>query len=205
MKPIHDYATARAFTGENERLTVGGHICQIRGARCDVSRSGKEMLVLAFDIKEGGEFDGFYKRMFDRIKNFNSDAKWPGCYYTVTTNNDGGTNPMFKGLITCIEESNPGYKWDWNENTLNGKIVGFNFGEEEYLHQSTGEIRTNVKPVFPAPAAKVREGLTPPEVKRLNNTPSAKNASPFPAPAPAAPVPPQQMGFQQVDDEELPF
>lgn len=191
MKPIHDYASARAYTGENERLPVGGHICQIRGARCDTARNGKEMLVLAFDIKEGGEYDGFYKRRFDRMKASNADAKWPGLYYAVTTNNEGGTNPMFKGLITCIEESNPGYQWNWNENSLNGKLVGFNFGEEEYKHQSTGEIRTNVKPFFPAPIEKVREGLTPPQLKKLNGN--------------AASAAPANKGFTAVDDDELPF
>ena len=191
MKPIHDYASARAYTGENERLPIGGHCCQIRGARCDTSRSGKEMLVLAFDIKEGSEYDGFYKRRFDRMKASNADAKWPGLYYAVTTTNEGGTNPMFKGLITCIEESNPGYQWNWNENSLNGKMVGFNFGEEEYLHQSTGEIRTNIKPFFPAPVEKVREGLAPPQAKKLSGN--------------AAPAAPANKGFTAVDDDELPF
>ena len=190
MKPIHDYATARAFTGENETLPTGGHICQIRGARCELSRNGKEMLVLAFDIKEGSESDGFYKRRFERAKGANADAKWPGVYYQVTTTNEGNTNPMFKGLITAVEESNPGYVWNWNEISLNGKLVGFNFGEEEYLHQNSGEVRTIVKPMFPASIAKVRDGITPPSIKKLNN-----------APTPSAPT-----GFQPVDDDgELPF
>lgn len=193
MKPIADFANARAYTGENETLTTGGHVCLIRAARCELSRSGKEMLVLAFDINEGSEFDGFYKRRFERMKASNSDAKWPGVYYAVTTNNDGDTNPMFKGLITCIEESNDGYKWNWNESSLNGKHVGFNFGEEEYEHRQTGEIRTSVKPIFPATVARVREGLIPPAIKRLTNSKPTANAQP------------QNNGFSQVDDDELPF
>lgn len=216
MKPIHDFAQAQAFTGENEVLSVGGHICQIRGARCELSRNGKEMLVVAFDIKEGSLFDGYYKRRFDRMRGSNPDAKWPGVYYQTTTNNDGNTNPMFKRLITSIEESNPGYRWDWNENSLNGKLVGFNFGEEEYVHQSSGEIRTSVKPMFPSSTARVREGITPPDIKRLNNTGAAKSTpGSFPAaPAPTIPTPPprptlapapQQMSFEQVEDDDLPF
>jgi len=214
MKPIHDFAQAQAYTGENEVLPTGGHICQIRGARCELSRSGKEMLVIAFDIKEGSKHDGFYKRRFDRIKGSNPDAKWPGVYYQTTVNNEGNTSPMFKGLITSIEESNPGYAWNWNEATLQGKLVGFNFGEEEYVHQSSGEIRTIVKPMFPASIARVREGIAPPEIKRLNNMPPARPAPGFfNAPAPQSPsmppVPPsppaQQMGFEQVEDDDLPF
>lgn len=214
MKPIHDFAQAQAYTGENEVLPTGGHICQIRGARCELSSSGKEMLVVAFDIKEGGRHDGHYKRRFDRIKAAKPDAKWPGVYYQTTVNNEGNTSPMFKGLITSIEESNPGYVWNWNENSLNGKLVGFNFGEEEYIHQNTGEIRTIVKPMFPASVARVREGITPPDIKRLNNTPPARMApgsfnapAPQAPPMPPAPAPhaPQQMGFEQVEDDDLPF
>jgi hypothetical protein len=191
MKPIHDYASARAYTGENERLPVGGHVCQIRAARCDTSRNGKEMLVVAFDIKEGSEYDGFYKRRFDRAKEKNLEAKWPGLYYAVTTNAEGNTSPMFKGLITCIEESNPGYQWNWNEASLNGKMVGFNFGEEEYVHQGSGEIRTAVKPMFPASVSKVKDGsVVPPQVRKVVAAASAGAAS---------------GGFTQVDDDDLPF
>ena len=193
MKPTADYANAQAFTGEFETLTTGGHIVQIRAARCEVSRSGKDMLVIAFDIAEGSEFDGFYKRRFARMKGMNPDAKWPGVYYAVTTNNEGGTNPMFKGLITCIEESNDGYKWNWLENSLNGKFVGFNFGEEEYEDKRTGEIKTNVKPMFPATIARVREGITSPAIKRT--APSKPNAF----------AQAQSGAFSQVSDDELPF
>lgn len=189
MKQTSDYAQAQAYTGDNERLPLGGHICQIRGARCETARSGKEMLVLAIDIKEGSESDGFYQRRFDRAKEYNADAKWPCLYRSVTETNDGKTNPMFKGLIKAIEESNPGYTWNWNERSLNGLVVGFNFGEEEYKHNS-GEIRTAIKPRFPASTGRVKEGLAILECKRLSGTGSATAAS---------------NGFTAVDDDELPF
>ena len=40
---------------------------------------------------------------------------------------------MFKHFTNCIEESNVGYKWDWNERGLIGKFVGVVMQEEEYL------------------------------------------------------------------------
>lgn len=189
MKQTNDYAQAQAFTGESEKLPIGGHICQIRGARCEISSTGKEMLVLALDIKEGGNNDGFYQRRFERAKEFNADAKWPCLYRSVTETNDGKTNPMFKGLIKAVEESNAGYTWNWNERSLNGLMVGFNFGEEEYK-SNNGEIRTAVKPRFPASVARVKEGLAVLECKRLNNGGSAA---------------PANNGFTAVDDDELPF
>ena len=45
MKPIHDFAQAQSFTGEAPFLPIGGHVCQIRGARCELSRNGKELLL----------------------------------------------------------------------------------------------------------------------------------------------------------------
>lgn len=191
MKQTSDYAQAQAYTGDFERLPLGGHICQIRGARCETTRTGKEMLVVAFDIAEGSPADGFYKRSFDRIKAKNPDARWPGLYRSVTETNEGKTNPMFKGFIKAVEESNPGYAWNWNENSLNGKLVGFNFGEEEYEHQASGEIRVSVRPQFPASVARVKEGLNPPEIKKLTRS--------------GASAKPAAGGFSSVDDDELPF
>lgn len=47
---------------------------------------------------------------------------------------DGNTNPYFKGFITAVEESNPGYKWNWDEKTLKGKKIGIVFRMEEYSY-----------------------------------------------------------------------
>lgn len=31
---------------------------------------------------------------------------------------EGKQLPFFKGMITCIEESNEGYEWNWDEKRL---------------------------------------------------------------------------------------
>lgn len=176
-----DYATAAAtMGGEYEKIPVGGHVCVIRSAKCDKTRTGKDMIVLAIEIAEGTSLDGFYKRTFERVKSFNPDAKWPGVYNSVIANDDGSTNPMFKGLMVAIEESNPGYKWDWSESSLAGKRVGFNFGEEEYVNRH-GEVKTNIKPRFPASVKSVRDGLIPLQTKKLQ-TASVGGASFTPQP-----------------------
>ena len=40
--------------------------------------------------------------------------------------------PFFKAFITAVEESNSGYRFDDNEETLKGKLVGLVIGQEEY-------------------------------------------------------------------------
>ena len=50
---------------------------------------------------------------------------------------------LMKHFTNCIEQSNAGYAWDWNEKGLIGKFVGLVLGEEEYKN-SSGEIKTKL-------------------------------------------------------------
>lgn len=168
-----DYSTAKSFDGSSApKMTVGGHICRTRTIELTKTRNGKDMLVVNFDINEEGEFNGYYSRIFETRLRYNGvGAKWPGTFRTTILNNDGKTNGYFKGLIEAIEASNPGYSFTGsgnNEITLQGKLVGFNFGEEEYADQNTGEVKVTVKPQYAVSVAKVREGCIPPARKPYN-------------------------------------
>lgn len=209
MIPIpHDYDNARAFDGTGgPQLTPGGHICRIQGVRLEkTQKTNKDMLVVAFDIAEGSEFDGYFRKRFERSSGFNSNAKWPGVFRCTLLNATGDTNGFFKGFIEALEASNPGYNFKatkGDEQQMKGKLVGFNFGEEEYEPQnSPGEVRVSVKPAYAISVAKVREGVIPPAKKMLNSTGSYGQ----PAPSGARPVgQPDAQGFQEVEDDELPF
>lgn len=194
-----DYDTTRGYDGNSTpQLTCGGHICRIQAVRLEQSRNGREMLVVAFDIAEGGEFDGYFKARHDRARSFSMTAKWPGVFRTTILNAEGRTNGFFKGLIEAVEESNPGYSFkatNGDEQSLRGKLVGFNFGEEEYEPQnSPGEIRTAVKPAYAISVSKVREGVTPPPRKPLSGGSQRPAAAAVESPS-----------FTPVDDDDLPF
>lgn len=197
----NDYDSARGFDGNGGvKLTPGGHICKIQGARVELSRNQKEMLVVAFDIMEGSEFDGYFADRYARAAKYNANAKWPGVFRANIINNEGKTNGFFKGFIEAVEASNSSYNFKatgGNEATLKGKFVGFNFGEEEFVVQNTGEVKTAVKPAYAISVAKVREGVIPPAIKRLQQT----NSTPYGNAASAA----SSDGFVEVDDDELPF
>ena len=210
MIPIpHDYDNARAFDGNNgPQLTPGGHICRIQGVRMEkTQKTQKDMLVVAYDIAEGSEFDGYFKKRFERSSGFNSNAKWPGVFRVTVLNAAGETNGYFKGFIEALEASNPGYNFKasrGDEQQMKGKLVGFNFGEEEYerTDYQTGEIKVavSVKPAYAISVARVREGVIPPAKKLLNNG-NGSGAS-----SSARPVgQPDAQGFQEVEDDELPF
>lgn len=204
----HDYDTAQAAGINAPRLTPGGHICRIQGVRVEKTKNtNKNMLVVAFDIAERSEFDGFFKAKFERSSRFNSKAKWPGVFRVTILNAQGGTNGFFKGFIEAVEDSNNGYNFkatNGDEQTLKGKYVGFNFGEEEYEYtdQQTGEIKVGIscKPAYAVSVARVNEGIAPPPRKLLNSSSPQSNA------LSARPVgQPDVQGFQEVEDDELPF
>lgn len=193
----NDFDQARPYDGsEYTALPIGGHICKIIGARATKSRNGNDMIEVAFDIAEGGEYDGRFQEQFAARRAQAADAKWPngGMFRANVYTRDGKTNPYFKGLITAVEESNTGYSFKAakdDENTLKGRMVGFNFGEEEYLNQSAGEVRVGVKAFYAVSVQTVRNGIEPP--KRKTYTP------------PAGSMPAQSQGFSEVQDDELPF
>ena len=193
-----DYATAKAYDGSSfPKITPGGHICRTRTVIATKSKSGKDMLIVDYDINELGELDGIYKRIYDYRLRSNPNAEWPGRTYIVISNDDGTTNGRFKAFIKAIEDSNPGYSFAQsgaNEATLQGKNLGFNFGEEEYEPQnSPGEIRVRVRPDYAVSVAAVHAGVVPPAKKLLQrNGPQQAHYAPLGAPMPDG-------------DDELPF
>lgn len=188
--------------GEYERLPAGGHICRIMNAYEAMSSNHNPMLMLELEIAEGGEYDGYFGRQYNARQN-GTLGKWPCIFRQLTLDRDGKCNSYFKGLIACIERSNQGYTWDWQEKGLRGKYIGMVFCEEEYLNQQ-GEVRTSVKPTWPRTVNAIREGVPVPEPKRLSGGQGSYQSSTSSAPA-FAPAAAQNAGFTQVNDDELPF
>ncbi len=164
MKKYEGYEQSQAFTGEFETLKPGGYVCKILKVESEEKPYG-ELLRIAFDIAEG-EHKDFYRRKFDNDRQSNAEAKWRGMYYQTVKQDD---LKYFKGFITSIEKSNNGYKWDWDEKKLVGKLFGGVFGEEEY-QGNDGSIKTSVKCMRVNSVETVRNGVEPPPIKRLSNT-----------------------------------
>ena len=97
---------------------------------------------------------------------------------------------MFKHFINCVEESNPGYKWAWDEKSLVHKYVGVVLGEEDY-QKKDGSVGTKLVVKDIKTTEQILKGeFKVPAIKKL-----AENAS-----APSAP------NFVPIDDlDDLPF
>lgn len=137
MKPIENYENVQASSGEFARPTAGGYICKIvdvEDVPLDPNTNKGDYLRIEYDIADG-EFKGYYKEQFDRW-----GGNWNASFIRSYKEKALG---MLKHFTNCIEASNAGYEWDWNEKGLIGKVVGLILGEEEYQNNA-GEIKTKL-------------------------------------------------------------
>lgn len=131
MKPINNWDEVQASTDEFKKLPPGGYICAILSAE-DVPK--KEYIKIVYDIA-AGEYADYYS------DDWGKDNLWAHTIYRSYKESAAG---MFKAFINAIEESNKGYKWNFDEKTLKGKLIGIVLGEEEYIGND-GSVKTRLK------------------------------------------------------------
>lgn len=118
--------------------------------------------------------------------------------------------PFFKGFVTCVEKSNPGYRWNGDENGLHRKLIGLVLGEEEYERSETHEIKKRLIVTGVRCIDDIRNGnFTVPELKKLDRSTLGNS---YPAPDYSYPAPSytnQGMSFQEapliLNEDDLPF
>lgn len=143
MKAFNGFE-AKKQGGSREILPVGGYVCEIKSAKEEVYNSSNgefRFLVLAIDVAEG-EYAGFWKKDYDG--NTADDKKWRGTFRISVpkddgTEQDGWTKRTFGNFIWAVQESNPGYVWNWDEKTLKGKKLGVLYRNKEWeMNGNTG-------------------------------------------------------------------
>lgn len=116
----------------SEPLPAGGYVAKILNAEVKEYDWG-EVLVISFDIAKGEHKDFFAKQY---KSNTSEDKKWKGNFrINVPQENNQyfeSQKRSFGNAIACIEESNNGYHWAWDESTLKGKMVGVIFRNFEW-------------------------------------------------------------------------
>jgi len=138
MKPIEGFKAEAPRSGY-PMLPKGLYIAKITGVKLDGTEPDQR-LVIRVDITEG-EFTGYYKKRYDAEKVMNSqyETKYKGDYNLQIPDKN---NPRaqhfdwdlnkFNAAIWAVEDSNPGYHWDWNEASLKGKTIGINVQQGVY-------------------------------------------------------------------------
>ena len=192
--------------GEFRELEPGWYAAVILDCRETETPWGAQAVTFFFDIN-----DGEFARYFDQNYKAQTgpDKEWRGTLQQAV--DDRGV-PYFKGLIEAIEESNPGYRFDFDETKLKRKIVGVGFRREWY--EKNGEDKSIIKAFTFCDVKKVLSGeldVPKDKPKKAKSTPAQGYASPnLATPVPSGPaydVTAQNAPkFEDIGaDEELPF
>lgn len=162
MKKIENWENIKENSGF-AKLPVGGYIVKILNVQ-DVPE--KEYLKISFDINDG-EQKGFFAKAFK--EDTRSDKKWPNAGSFIRSYKTTAA-PMFRGFTNAIENSNKGYKWDFDEKSLVNKVCGIVVGLEEYVNQK-GQVRTRTYVSAVRSVDTIKKGeFTVPELKKLDAT-----------------------------------
>lgn len=145
-----------------ERLPVGAYECEVKNVQYVTGENGNsDRIDILFDIAAGDQ-KGFFKKQYDN--NTAEDKKWKGRKSIYVPKDDGSekdgwTKNTFAKWTNAFEDSNNGYKWDWDEKKWKGLKVGIVFGETGNVIEGREVLYT--EPRFPVSADKVRDGSAP--------------------------------------------
>ena len=133
MKKIENWNEIEAKGMDDfKTLPIGAYECKIINAvENHNEQSGKTTLKVMVDIASG-EYKDYFKKRYD--SNTAIDRRWDN-NATKYLAFEGVNTSFFKGFITIVENSNVGYKWNWEESTLRDKKLVGVFQYEQYEKQ----------------------------------------------------------------------
>jgi len=183
-------------------LPAGTYVAAIKNVKVEGAEPDQQ-LVLRLDVIEG-EWAGYYTKRYQNdtlrtVTGGGSEAKYKGDLRIQVPNpaNAKREHPewdvrTFNNAIWAIEQSNPGYHWDWKEAGLKGKTVGINVREGTY----NGNPYTQIGRL--ENANDVRQGL-------VETMKPKKPSGSAPAASGTAASVDEETGFVGVEVDDLPF
>lgn len=204
MKPINGMQGQVIKSNAMPPVPVGNYVAKIMNAKVEPktfpSGDTVEELVIQLDISEGA-YKGYYKKMYEATAGSQYGQKWKGVHRLRVPednpNNEGAkwTYRQFANFIGCIEDSNPGYRWTWDEKSLKGLAIGIKVREFEWETDTGAGISTEIGALCTVTDAK------DPNVKNMKRrelkNKTAAAAAPAPAQATLTPV--------EIPEDEIPF
>ena len=122
---------------EFEKLELGGHKgIIIKAEEYTSDFSGKKSLKVYVDTASDDKQPEYFKKQYENDTRI--DRKYPnGAIKYVPLGEEENQIKMLKSFLTCVENSNTNYTYDWNKEVdqLKGKKIGLVFGQEEYISQ----------------------------------------------------------------------
>lgn len=186
-------------------LPAGVYVGKVLGSKVETQTiSGRDVdrLVLQLDVAEG-DYKDHYKKVYEASKGGMYPAKFKGIFrLTIPQAGDqyeSMNKRILQGAAWALEESNSGYKWDFDESKLKGLSVGFSVRDADYLVEDSEGIRkiTSTEICRLESVKEVKAGtVKPPKKRELKDAQKQKleqyNAS-------------TQAAYVEVESDDLPF
>lgn len=164
-----NYDTVEVKEFDYVPLELAGHRGIIKSAEEYTSPvSYNTSLKIVVDTDKSDKQPSYFQNQFDN--DTRADKKWSnGAIKYVSLKEDENCVRMLKAFITSVENSNSGFKYDWNKDVkqLVNKKIGLIFGLEEYL-DNENKIKTMTRLTLFRSIDKVSEAKIP-KVKLLDN------------------------------------
>ena len=180
MKKFSNYEQAKknAEYQGSAQLPEGAYPCRIMAVRYQDGKDGNsDSIAIQYDITEG-EYKDFFRKQYDN--DTREDKKWKGKTTIWVPSDDGSekdnwTKDAFARWTNAIEESNPGYAWDWDEGKWKDKLVGIIYGSVGTVIDGKEIIYTEAR--FPISVEKARKGdYKPAKFKKKNGYKGSNNS-----------------------------
>ena len=138
-KPSFNVETKKRSTG-NQLPPKGAYIGEIKNViylSKEKDNVKRDRIELYIDITEG-EYAGRFRQVFDDQQERFGKTTYKGIFrINIPIDGEEYFDRILSALqsnLWCVEQSNDGYHWDWDEKKLKGKKVGFSLRNRLYTY-----------------------------------------------------------------------
>ena len=136
MKPSYSGFEAKKANNFVDLPPVGAYVAEIKKAVFVPGENGyRDKIECYLEITEG-EYAGRFTEVWnDQTEKFGK-ASYRGIFNLIpyVDGDEDWRKRVFEGNLWCVQQSNPGYAWDWHEEKLVGKKVGINLRKRLYTY-----------------------------------------------------------------------
>ena len=195
MKPTYKGFEAKKSGGFIELPPAGAYEAEIQAARFVEGENGQRDRIECFmEITEGEYKNRFHEVYEDQKERFGDSASYKGIFRLIppVDGDEPWRRSAFEGNLWCVQESNAGYSWDWDEKKLKGKKVGISLRRRLYTYN--GKDRETVEIARFETIDDVRNG----KVRPVKDRDQRETKSAIPESADGS-------SFTSVEDVEVPW
>jgi hypothetical protein len=145
MKATYEGYEGKKSSNYIDLPPVGAYIGEIQAAR-EAEQNGRPVVELFMEITEGEYKNRFHEVYEDQKERFGDNVKYKGIFRLVPymEGDEDWRRKVFEENLWAVEQSNPGYKWDWDEKKLKGKKVGISIRKRLYTYNGKDRETTEI-------------------------------------------------------------